>query len=130
MKINRLHLFCLLLAALLFLPLLSCCTKRGNDADAITSSRQFTTERVGVQTGTLYEEGLLELCPNVDIAYYSQPTDMLLALKQGKLDSFLIEDVAYQIEKKFFPWLECLDDAVLLTPVGAAISSQSNRPAL
>jgi polar amino acid transport system substrate-binding protein len=130
MKINRLRLFCLLLAALLFLPLLSGCAERGSDARAITSSRQFTTERVGVQTGTLYEEGLLELCPNVDIAYYSQPTDMLLALKQGKLDSFLIEDVAYQIEKKFFPWLECLDDAALLTPVGAAISSQSKHPAL
>lgn len=130
MKTNKLRIFSLLLAAVLLLSFLSACADSRSRENTISSARQLTTERVGVQAGTLYEQGLLEMCPNVEIAYYTYPTDMLVALKQGKLDCFLIEDIAYQIEKNFFPWLECLDDAVLSTPVGAAISKNARYPML
>ena len=130
MKRKRLQIFCILLAAVLLFPVMSGCADSGREANTITSAYQLTTERVGVQAGTVYEESLLEICPDVEIAYYTYPTDMLVALEQGKLDCFLIEDIAYQIEKNHFPWLECLDDAVLSTPVGAAISKHSKYPVL
>jgi polar amino acid transport system substrate-binding protein len=110
--------------------MLSGCAEQKRDAHAITSVHQLTTERVGVQVGTLYEEGLLETNPDVEIIYYTVPTDMLVALEQGKLDCFLIEDITYQIEKKHCPWLECLEGSVFSTPVGAAISKHSRYPQL
>ena len=130
MKAKRLQIFYFLLAAVLLFPMLSGCTENSREANTITSVYQLTTERVGVQAGTVHEESLLEICPDVEIAYYTYPTDMLVALEQGKLDYFLIEDIAYQIEKNHVPWLECLDDSVLSTPVGAAISQHSRYPML
>ena len=130
MKTKRLQMICFLLASVLLFPILSGCTERSKEANTLTSVYQLTTERVGVQAGTVYEESLLEICPDVEIAYYTYPTDMLVALEQGKLDCFLIEDITYQIEKNHFPWLECLDDSVLSTPVGAAISKHSKYPML
>ena len=46
------------------------------------------------------------------------------------MDYFLIEDITYQIEKQYFPWLECLDDPVSSTSVGAAIGQNSKYPLL
>ena len=130
MNIKSLRVLCLLFAFLLVLVMLSGCTERNRHTNAITSAHQLTTERVGVQAGTLYEEGLLRLCPDVEVVYYTVPTDMLVALDQGRLDYFLTEDITYQIEKKHCPWLVCLDGAVCSTPIGTAISSHSRYPLL
>ena len=130
MKTKRLNILCFLLTAVLLFSVLSGCAEGSREANVVTSVSQLTTERVGVQAGTSYEESLLEICPDAEIAYYSYPTDMLVALDQGKLDYFLIEDISYQIEKDYFPWLACLDGSVASTPVGAAISQQSRYPLL
>lgn len=130
MKTKRQIGFLFLLATVLFVSMLSGCGESSSEKNNITSVYQLTTERVGVQAGTVYEENLLEMCPDVEIAYYTYPTDMVVALEQGKLDCFLIEDITYQLEKNHFPWLECLDGSVLSTPVGAAISEKSRYPML
>lgn len=130
MKTKFKRTLCALLAVLILMPLLSGCAKQEESTSAITSVHQFTTERVGVQSSTLYEEGLWEICPNVEIAYFTSPTDMLVALEQGKIDSFLIEDISYKIKKDEFSWLKLLDGAVLSTPIGAAISEHSEHPML
>ncbi|MBO5756626.1 MAG: transporter substrate-binding domain-containing protein [Clostridia bacterium] len=130
MKTKQFPLLCLLFAATLILAMLSGCAARINQAPPITSSHQITNERVGVQVGTLYEQGLLEKCPDANIVYYHLPTDMLVALEQGKLDCFLTEDITYRIGKRHFPWLDCLDDPISSTHVGAAISKNSKHPLL
>ncbi|MBR0454202.1 MAG: transporter substrate-binding domain-containing protein [Clostridia bacterium] len=130
MKANVLRIFCLFVLAVLLINMLCACSAKKNDKNEVTSVEQLTTERIGVQTGTLYEEELLETNPDLEIEYYNYPSDMVLALKQGKLDCFLIEDASYNIEKAFFPWLSCLEGTALSTPVGAAISSNSKHPLL
>lgn len=130
MKTNVLRIFCLLLTVLLVSSLLCSCQGNGNQAQTLTSVSQLTNQRIGVQTGTLYEEDLVKTHPDIEIAYFTVPTDMVMALQQGKIDGFLIEDITFEIEKHTFPWLELLDGAVISTPLGAAISEHTNYPTL
>lgn len=95
-------------------------TEKGRKLTAIT---ELTNQRIGVQTGTLYEDCLLESNPDVEIIYYTTGTDLILALEQGKIDGFLVEDISYQMYKAEFPWLELLEGNTEETQVGVAISN-------
>jgi ABC-type amino acid transport system, permease component len=66
---------------------------------------------IGVQTAVLYEELIQDRAPNATIQYYTMPNDMILALKSGKVDAYLIEEVSYGVQKKNHPDLAVLDEA-------------------
>lgn len=119
---------CLLMC---FVSLLSGCQSSPEaSTDQITDFTQLTTQRVGVQSGALYELSLLEVCPDVEIAYFTAATDMYVALEQGKIDAFLVEDISYQLRRKTFPWLKLLDGTVLSTPIGIAIGNHDRKDLL
>ena len=128
MKTKILRISAVFIAIIMVLPLLSACSKKENDAESLKAVSDLTTERIGVQAGTLYEEGLLEQCPDVEIVYYTLPTDLYVALDHGKIDGLLIEDVTYEIIENEFPWMKLLEGAALSTPVGAAVSEKTKHP--
>lgn len=70
-------------------------------------------KRIGVQTAVLYEELIMDRVPNATFQYYTMPNDLILALKSGKIDAYLIEEVSYGVQKKNHP-----DLAVLEEPAG------------
>ncbi len=70
-------------------------------------------KNIGVQTAVLYEELILDRVPDSTIQYYTMPNDMILALKSGKIDAYLIEEVSYGVQKKNHP-----DLAVIEEPAG------------
>ena len=70
-------------------------------------------KNIGVQTAVLYEELIADRVPDSTIQYYTMPNDMILALKSGKVDAYLIEEVSYGVQKKNHP-----DLAVLEEPAG------------
>lgn len=65
---------------------------------------------IGVQTAVLYEELIQDRVPESTIQYYTMPNDMILALKSGKIDAYLIEEVSYGVQKKNHPDLTVLQE--------------------
>ena len=88
-------------------------------AVSLLSAAEFSTiedlngHGIGVQTAVLYEELIRERVPDTTFQYYTMPNDMILALKSGKIDGYLIEEVSYGVQKKNHP-----DLAVLEEPAG------------
>lgn len=70
-------------------------------------------KKIGVQTAVLYETLIQDRVPKSTIQYYTMPNDLILALKSGKIDAYLIEEVSYGVQKKNHP-----DLAVLEEPAG------------
>ena len=65
---------------------------------------------IGVQTAVLYEELIRDRVPDSTFQYYTMPNDMILALKSGKIDAYLIEEVSYGVQKKNHPDLTVLEE--------------------
>ena len=78
-----------------------------------TEIEDLNGHNIGVQTAVLYEELIQDRVPDSTIQYYTMPNDMILALKSGKVDAYLIEEVSYGVQKKNHP-----DLAVLEEPAG------------
>ena len=74
---------------------------------------EFDGKRIGVQTAVLYEELIMDRVPNAHFQWYTMPNDLILALKSGKIDAYLIEEVSYGVQKMNHP-----DLAVLAEPAG------------
>ncbi len=83
---------------------------------AVLSAESFKTiedlngHDIGVQTAVLYEELIQDRVPDSTFQYYTMPNDMILALKSGKVDAYLIEEVSYGVQKKNHPDLAVLDE--------------------
>lgn len=112
----------LLVSVVILSAVLAGCSAKGSKTEHITSLEQLTDQNIGVVTAMFYEQSLLKTNPDVKIQYYSTATDLVLALEQGRIDGCLIEDVAYQMFKREFPWLRLLDGVVETTWVGVAVS--------
>ena len=56
-------------------------------------------KNIGVQTAVLYEELIMDRVPHSTFQYYTMPNDMILALKSGKVDAYLIEEVSYGVQQ-------------------------------
>ena len=78
-----------------------------------TEIEDLNGHNIGVQTAVLYEELIQDRVPDSTIQYYTMPNDMILALKSGKVDAYLIEEFSYGVQKKNHP-----DLAVLEEPAG------------
>ena len=61
---------------------------------------------IGVQTAVLYEELIQDRVPDTEFQYYTMPTDMILALKSGKVAAYLVEGVGYGVHKANHPELD------------------------
>jgi len=87
-------------------------------------------KKVGVQSATLYEEGLLEKAPDAKVVFYSDPFTMLMSLEQRKLDAAVIESVTFQVEKVNYPTLTLLEEVVSTIPICAGFGETDNTELL
>ena len=56
--------------------------------DGITSLSQLDGKRIGVQTGTTFDEIVLEVLPDAQISYYNSYPDLTAALQANKIDAY------------------------------------------
>lgn len=98
---------------LLLLPVMLCLAVSLLSAAEFSTIEDLNGHGIGVQTAVLYEELIRERVPDTTFQYYTMPNDMILALKSGKIDGYLIEEVSYGVQKKNHP-----DLAVLEEPAG------------
>ena len=61
--------------------------------DSMTDLAQLAGKRVGVQTGTTYEQVLKRAIPGARPAYFTTFTDQIEAVKSGKISGFLADEV-------------------------------------
>lgn len=97
-------------AALLVLSLAGCGS--AGAAEEFTSLDSLNGSLVGVQTGTQYEDAFLERCPDAKIQLFSAANDLLIALKQRKLDAVLCETVVIPQIKTEHPWVREIPEAI------------------
>ena len=69
------------------------------DTSKFTKIEDFNGLPIGVQTAVLYEELIQDRVPDTEFAYFTMPTDMILALKSGKVAAYLVEAVGYGVHK-------------------------------
>ena len=77
-----------------------------NDVSGFNSIEDFNGLPIGVQTAVLYEELIQDRVPDTEFQYYTMPTDMILALKSGKVAAYLVEGVGYGVHKANHPDLD------------------------
>lgn len=95
-----------------------------------TSVDELTTECLGVQEGTLYEDALEEKAPNLSYHHYVTPADMIIALETGKIDGYLTEDISLSIEQTYFPWLTSLEGSTESSEVAIGVSPYTHHDQL
>ncbi len=58
-------------------------------SEKATSLADYNGKKIGVQTGTVFDEMAKEYFPDSEISYYNTNTDLLTALKAGIIDAFI-----------------------------------------
>lgn len=76
------------------------------DTSSFQTIEDFNGLPIGVQTAVLYEELIRDRVPDTEFQYYTMPTDMILALKSGKVAAYLVEAVGYGVHKANHPDLD------------------------
>ena len=120
---------CLLLAVSAFLPRRA----YASDKDEGTSLSQLKDARIGVQTGTSFDEMVKEKMPDAQVVYFNTKADLVAALTGRKIDAFAVDEPVAQILSREYSevaWLpEFLDTYSFApvfpkTPKGEALRSQ------
>ena len=103
-------LFIIALLALLLFAMAGCSSE--TSMGHIKTIEELNGCLIGVQTGTQYEDAFLARCPDSEVQLFSVANDMLLALKQGKLDALLAESVVIPQIKSVHPWIQEIEEPV------------------
>lgn len=61
-------------------------------AGKYTSAEEMRDKRIGVLTGTCFDEVAKEQFPDAQLLYYNSQPDMLTALTSGKIDAYLYDE--------------------------------------
>ncbi len=91
---KTLKFLCFLLAALLFVCLAGCGEDKAGEGDLPADGGElsaFSEAKLGVVTGSLYGGYSRELFPDAKIDEFNNFADVLMALKQGKVDGTMLD---------------------------------------
>ena len=78
--------------------------------EAFTSLSQLDGARIGVQTGTTFDEIVLETLPNAKISYFNSYPDMAAAVEANKIDGFPGDEPVLQLMAAEDPKLDILSE--------------------
>ena len=78
--------------------------------EAFTSLSQLDGARIGVQTGTTFDEIVLETLPNAKISYFNSYPDMAAAVEANKIDGFPGDEPVLQLMAAEDPQLTILSE--------------------
>lgn len=89
--INRICLF--ILIAISVLCLFTGCNKK--ERIYYTTVDEIQNGTVGIVTGSVYNNIVPKVFPDITIKNYSSPADIILAMEQGKVDAYIEDDIFY-----------------------------------
>jgi len=97
-------------------------------ADVITQLSQLAGRKVGVKTGTIYEDVLKEAVSDAIPIHFTTITDEVEALKSGKITGFLVDEVVIKCLARQTPGITYLPQR--LRPNNCAFAFPKNKPEL
>ncbi len=72
-------------------------SKSASQADGYTALSQLSDARIGVQTGTTFDQIVLDTFPSAQISYFNSYPDMAAALQAHKIDAFPGDEPVLQL---------------------------------
>ena len=105
-KSKKFNILCLIIAAALsLLCLFGCAAKEEETAEGLA---RFDNATLGVVTGSLYGGYSKERFPDAQIKEYENFADVLLALKQGKVEGAMLDRPNFNAVKRTESGLDCI----------------------
>ena len=91
-RLKKRSLLALAMAAVLICLILGGCGKGGGKDVAITDVRQLDGQAIGVMTGSSFDVHTDNLIEDAEKQYYDRVPDLALAVEQGKIAAFLMDE--------------------------------------
>lgn len=135
-KLVRLLLLLLLSAGVLLGAAATVWAADNEPVPAFTSLAELEGKRIGIQTGTTYDEMVTNYFSNVELQYFNTYSDMAAAVEAGKLDAFPGDEPAIRIMAMENTKLAVLDENIETvvfsfvlpkTEAGQALCAQLNE---
>ena len=107
----------------------------GLPSASVTSIEQLKGGRIGVQTGTSFDQMVEENIPDATVEYYNTKADLVAALEGGKIDAFVVDEPVARLlaqENGGITWLQEYVDSYAFAPAfamnaaGEALRDQFN----
>ncbi len=125
----------LLLLMIMALLLCGCTSKQETVRDFYTSIEELEGKKIGVETGTIFDEYARKYIKDGSIEYYNNYTDLTQALELGKIDAYLVDEplmrilIAENPDQRPLTVLEqdCYGFIFQKTDKGAALRDQVNE---
>lgn len=99
-------------------------------AQEYKSLQDFQNKKIGVQSGTLYEDHVYKKISDAEVELFTDPNAMLLSLSLGKLDAYVTDESAIGFERKQYPELKLIDEPLAVVPVGIGIGETPRKELL
>ena len=64
----------------------------------LTSISQLDGKRIGVQTGTSFDQAIFEKLPNAEVSYFNNKADLISALLTNKIDGYAVDEPVIKVE--------------------------------
>ncbi len=114
-----------LLLFIFMLSLLAGCAADKAANPPLASLGDLDGKRIGVYTGTIYDKWAVEHYPNATILRYNSPSDMIMAIKSGKIDAAINTATNSREIIKANPDIGILTEDVLEMPLGIGFSKDN-----
>lgn len=112
----------LVLSLLPVLPLLSGCQGADSGSAPLSGLEDLDGRRIGVCTGTVYDNYATEHFPAATVLHYNSTADLAVAIKSGKIDAALTTLPAAQLVIQSNPDMAILSEDVLDLPLAVGFS--------
>ena len=93
----------LLLAAALLAALLSGCGAKTEIEKPDSGAEDFAGKKLGVVTGTVYEDAARKYFPEAEVCFYNSCADLAEALDKGKIDGYVLDEPVGRLTVQPYP---------------------------
>lgn len=100
--------------------------KAGAGAPKLATVGDITGKRIGVLLGSAHDTYATKTYPHAQVLQYSTAADIALAVKTGKVDAALYDEIPLQYMLDADPSLGLLGESLFSFPIGAGFRKQSS----
>lgn len=99
--------------------------KQAESQGKIATVDDLATKKIGVVMGSVYDKFVIQRFPSASVQHYNDASDIIIALKTGKVDAIFDNlDVVNTLLKEN-PDLALLSDDVMTTPIGVGFNKNN-----